>query len=220
MLGTGMRRGEILAPHWSDVHLMDHQLYVRWTLTAVNNGKIHLSEPENGASRAWISLSSRVMATLHRQATLQMAAHPEVCLEGPVFARPDGSPLRPQWLLDRLRKRTAELDLPKIGLDDLLHTAASIMIAAGIPLTVVSKTLRHSSLLKDSADDADLALAAALDSADAHCEVAFSGSGAAARRLPQPTPARRRTGAVHGSTLDQTETQHRVGRPATARCTA
>jgi integrase len=67
MLGTGMRRGEILALHWSDVHLMDHQLYVRWPLTAVNNGKIHLSEPKTEASRAWISLSPRAMAALHGQ---------------------------------------------------------------------------------------------------------------------------------------------------------
>ncbi|MDH6113577.1 integrase [Kitasatospora sp. MAP12-15] len=29
MLGTGMRRGEALALHWSDVHLMDRKLFVR-----------------------------------------------------------------------------------------------------------------------------------------------------------------------------------------------
>ncbi|KJS62216.1 tyrosine-type recombinase/integrase [Streptomyces rubellomurinus] len=118
------------------------------------------------------------MAALHRQAALQMAAHPQGKLEGLVFARPDGEPLRPQWVLDQLRKRSAELDLPKIGLHDIRHTAASIMIAAGIPLAVVSKTLRHSNLaitvdlyghlLKESADDAVKALAAALDQADAH----------------------------------------------------
>ncbi|MFJ2189929.1 tyrosine-type recombinase/integrase [Kitasatospora sp. NPDC087861] len=117
------------------------------------------------------------MATLHRQAALQMAAHPEGRLEGLVFARPDGEPLRPQWVLDQLRKRTAELDLPKIGLHDLRHTAASIMIAANIPLAIVSKALRHSNLastvdlyghlLKDSVDDAVKALASALDRADA-----------------------------------------------------
>jgi integrase len=118
------------------------------------------------------------MAALHHQAALQMAAHPEGKLEGLVFARPDGTPLRPQWVLDQLRKRTAELDLPKIGLHGLRHTAASIMIAAGIPLAVVSKTLRHANLaitvdlyghlLKDSANDAVKALASALDQADAH----------------------------------------------------
>ncbi len=82
--------------------------------------------------------------------------------------------------MNQLRKRTAELDLPKIGLHDLRHTAASIMIAENIPLAVVSKTLRHSTLaitinlyghlLKDSADQAVAALSSALDRADAHHE--------------------------------------------------
>ncbi|MFJ7277139.1 tyrosine-type recombinase/integrase [Kitasatospora sp. NPDC098663] len=59
---------------------------------------------------------------------------------------------------------------------DLRHTAANIMIAEGIPVAVVSKTMRHSTLaitidlyghlLKDSADEAVEALASALDRAD------------------------------------------------------
>ncbi|MFB7128219.1 hypothetical protein [Kitasatospora sp. NPDC056273] len=59
-------------------------------------------------------------------------------------------------------------------------------IAAGIPLAVVSKTLRHSNLaitvdlyghlLKDSADEAVKALSAALDRADAQCADRISGS--------------------------------------------
>ncbi|MFJ1931876.1 MULTISPECIES: hypothetical protein [unclassified Kitasatospora] len=61
MLDTGMRRGEILALHWSDVHLMDRQLYVRWTLAAIDNGKTHLREPKTEASRTWINLSPGVM---------------------------------------------------------------------------------------------------------------------------------------------------------------
>jgi integrase len=98
-------------------------------------------------------------------------------LDGLVFARADGSPLRPQWVLDQLRHRTAELDLPRIGLHDLRHSAATIMIASGVPLAIVSKTLRHSTLsttlntyghlLTYAAHDAVTALGAALDRADA-----------------------------------------------------
>ncbi|MFD4660986.1 tyrosine-type recombinase/integrase [Kitasatospora sp. NPDC058444] len=115
------------------------------------------------------------MTALHRQADLQMAAHPDGRLEGLVFAHADGSPLRPQWVLDQLRKRTAKLALPRVGLHDLRHTAASIMIAEGIPIAIVSKTLRHATLattinlyghlFRDSADQAVNALARALDQA-------------------------------------------------------
>ncbi|MFJ5927918.1 tyrosine-type recombinase/integrase [Kitasatospora sp. NPDC092948] len=176
MLGTGMRRGEALALHWSDVHLMDRKLFVRWTLGAIDNGELTFGQPKTEASRAWISLSLRVTAALHRHAAIQMATHPDGRLEGLVFARPTGDPLRPQWALDQLRKRTAEISLPIIGRHDLRHTAASIMIAEGIPLAIVSKTLRHSTLattinlyghlFKDSADQAVTALAQALDRAE------------------------------------------------------
>ncbi|MEV8322135.1 tyrosine-type recombinase/integrase [Kitasatospora sp. NPDC056731] len=154
---------------------MGRKLFVRWTLSAVDNGDLHFNQPKTEASRAWISLSPRVMTALHRQAAIQMAAHPAGRLEGLVFANSDGSPLRPQWVLDQLRKRTAELGLPRIGLHDLRHTAANIMIAEGIPIAVISKTLRHATLattinlyghlLKDSADQAVLALTQALDRA-------------------------------------------------------
>ncbi|MFI9273218.1 tyrosine-type recombinase/integrase [Kitasatospora sp. NPDC052896] len=97
---------------------------------------------------------------------------------GLIFGGTDGAPLRPQWVLDQLRKRTKEAGLPKISLHDLRHTAATIMISQNIPLAIVSKTVRHPNLattvnlyghlLKSAAQDAVLALATALDLADAN----------------------------------------------------
>ncbi|GAA4987723.1 hypothetical protein GCM10023205_68200 [Yinghuangia aomiensis] len=65
---------------------------------------------------------------------------------GLVFTRPDGRPLRPQMLLDRFRRLSAEAGLPRITMHDLRHLAATLTIAAGVPLVVVSKTLRHLTL--------------------------------------------------------------------------
>ncbi len=147
LLGTGLRRGEALGLHWADVHLLERKLFVRWTLAAVDNNHLYLGPPKTKASRNWVSLSPRVIAALRRQAEHQRALLPfGAPLEGLVFAGVDGAPLRPQWVLDQLRRRSARAGVPRIGLHDLRHTAATIMISEGVPLSVVSKTLRHSTL--------------------------------------------------------------------------
>lgn len=79
-------------------------------------------------------------------------------------------------MLVALRRRTIEVGLPVIGVHDLRHTAATIMISSRVPLAVVSKTLRHSTLattvnlyghlLPQAARDAAAALERALDRAD------------------------------------------------------
>jgi len=80
-------------------------------------------------------------------------------------------------VLDRLRRLTADVGLPVIRVHDLRHIAATIMINQGVPLAVVSKTLRHKNvattidlyghLTRDAADDGVSATCAALEAADA-----------------------------------------------------
>jgi len=176
LLGTAMRRGELLGLHWPEVHLAERILLVRWNLTAVDNNHLHLCHPKTKASRNWVSLSARVVAALVRRAAAARSSLPEGApLEGLVFCQPDGAPLRPQQLLVTLRRRSAEIGLPRIGVHDLRHTAASIMISSEVPLAMVSKTLRHSTLsttvniyghlLPHAARDAVTALCQALEDA-------------------------------------------------------
>ncbi|MGW6403925.1 tyrosine-type recombinase/integrase [Streptomyces sp. NPDC055134] len=49
-------------------------------------------------------------------------------------------------MLDRFHRLSDEVGVPIITVHDLRHLAATITITAGVPLTVVSKTLRHSTL--------------------------------------------------------------------------
>ncbi|MFD2118637.1 tyrosine-type recombinase/integrase [Streptomyces cirratus] len=71
---------------------------------------------------------------------------PDDPFTGLVFCRPDGRPLGPHLVLDRLHQLSEEAGVPRITVHDLRHLAATITITAGVPLTVVSKTLRHSTL--------------------------------------------------------------------------
>ncbi|GIE81711.1 site-specific integrase [Actinoplanes philippinensis] len=141
MICTGMRKGEMLGLHWDDVDLDNRVLFVRHTLVSINNSRSMLSEPKTEGSRAWVALSQRAVEALRRQRQ-RKTTDPD----GLVFTTKDRRPLRPQYVLDRFRQLTAEAALPRIRVHDLRHLAATIMLSAGVPIAMVSKTLRHKNL--------------------------------------------------------------------------
>jgi integrase len=165
-----MRKGEALGLHWKDVDLDRRVLYVRHTLVSINNSQAVLSDPKTEGSRAWVALSHRAVEALRRQQG-RATTDPD----GLVFTRPDRRPLRPQYVLDRFRQLSAEAALPPIRVHDLRHLAATIMLSAGVPIAMVSKTLRHKNLAttvdiyghltQEAAQEAVDATAAALDRA-------------------------------------------------------
>ncbi|MCA1677276.1 MAG: tyrosine-type recombinase/integrase, partial [Actinobacteria bacterium] len=63
--------------------------------------------------------------------------------QGLVFARENGTPIRPEHVVKRFGPLCRAAGVPKITVHDLRHTAATLMIGSGIPLAVVSKVLRH-----------------------------------------------------------------------------
>jgi integrase len=148
LIGTGMRKGEALGLHWDDVHLDQGVLYVRCTLSAIDNNHLVITTPKTRSSRGWVAISPRVATALRHQARSapRTRGDPNNPFTGLVCCRPDGSPLGPHLVLDRLRRLSEEAGVPRVTLHDLRHLAATITITAGVPLTVVSKTLRHSAL--------------------------------------------------------------------------
>jgi integrase len=61
--------------------------------------------------------------------------------------REDGTPLHPEWLSDAFAWRIKTAGLPPIRFHfhDLRHTHASLGLAAGVPIKVMSERLGHSS---------------------------------------------------------------------------
>jgi integrase len=194
LICTGMRKGEALGLHWADVDLHARLLFVRHTLVAVDNSHLVFNTPKTIGSRDWIALSTRAVNALRRQAR----RHRKQAITGPayhdlglVFCRPDGQPLRPERVLRHFYALTEAADLPRIRVHDLRHLAATIMITTGVPLAMVSKTLRHSTLsttvdiyghlTRQAAQDAVDATATALDNAE---------------RKTKQAPSARRSGAT------------------------
>ncbi|WP_433270863.1 site-specific integrase [Actinosynnema sp. CS-041913] len=169
LIGTGLRKGEALALHWNDINLDNHVLFVRYTLSNVNNTTPVFTTPKTKTSRTWIGLSDRVVTALRNQSIRQPG-------RDLVFTRRDGHPLRHEHVLHRFHSLTAAAGLPRIRVHDLRHFAATTMLNSRVPLAVISRAMRHSNLstttevyghlLRHVAHDAVDVIANALHEAD------------------------------------------------------
>jgi integrase len=148
MLATGLRRGEALALHWSDLDLDAATLRVRWTLSRTSNG-LQLGEPKTEKSRRSVPLPHAAVNTLreHRkhQFKEQLAAGPLWQKTGLVFTTEIGTPLEPRNVLRRFEALAARAGLQGVHLHTLRHSAASFLLAAGTHTKVVQEHLGHSS---------------------------------------------------------------------------
>ena len=148
ILGTGLRRGEALALHWRDVGLDNRMLFVRYTLSSINNTTPTFTAPKTRSSHAWVGLSARVVAALQRQRDRQDVLRRTRTFQDQdlVFTRTDGQPLRPEYVLRQLHRLTAEAEVPRVRVHDLRHFAATTMLSSQVPVAMASKTMRHSTL--------------------------------------------------------------------------
>ncbi|GAA4756101.1 site-specific integrase [Modestobacter marinus] len=148
MLATGLRRGEALGLHWSDVDLDGGTLRVRWTLTRTSKG-LQLGEPKTEKSRRTVPLPRSAIELLraHRQqqAAEQLAARDVWHGSDLVFTTEAGTPLEPRNVLRRFETLAQRAGLRDVHLHTLRHSTASFLLAAGTHTKVVQEHLGHSS---------------------------------------------------------------------------
>src|ERR1017187_8867369 len=142
---TGARRGELLGLQWPD--LQGNQLMIGHSLSQVGQG-VCLKEPKNKKFRTiTIPPSALKKLAAHRKRQQPYREHFGDSYQGDfIFSNPDGSPLKPDTISASVSLLFRNLKLPKgASLHTLRHTHGSHLLAAGVPLTDVSKRLGHSS---------------------------------------------------------------------------
>lgn len=145
---TGLRRGEALGLRWADVDLDEGVLHVRQQVVAVGT-EVRIGPPKTKAGERTVALSEATVAMLREH---QARQRPERLMwgeawhdSGHVFTYEDGRMLRPDHVTHLFRRLAKEAGLPLIRLHNLRHTSASLALAAGVPMKVVSDRLGHSS---------------------------------------------------------------------------
>jgi len=149
MLTTGLRRGEAIGLRWEDVDLEGSVLFVTQQITEVH-GRAVVGTPKTKRGTRLVPLDAETVSMLrrHREAhdLERVAWGPAWNEAGLVFTREDGRLLRPEYATRHFQALAAAMGLPAIRLHDLRHTHASLALAAGVEMKVVSERLGHSQI--------------------------------------------------------------------------
>jgi integrase len=146
-VGTGVRRGEVLALRWKDVDLDGAVLRVEQAVEQTRRGGIVIKQPKTRFGRRAISLAPSSVAVLREHWKAQQEMRLALGLgkapaDGFVFANWDGSIRSPHWLTQAWRKAMQAAGI-QATFHSLRHTHASTLIASGLDVLTISRRLGH-----------------------------------------------------------------------------
>ncbi len=143
-IATGMRQGELLALQWAEVDLPGASVSVRYTLSQTAEGGLERAETKTRAGVRKIELPQMAVTALleHKARLLKRGRRASVW----VFPDRKGGPIRKDNLVRSFQAVLTKAELPKIRFHDLRHTAATLMLSAGVHPKVVQERLGHSKI--------------------------------------------------------------------------
>lgn len=150
-LTTGLRLGELQALQWRQVDLDGHRMQVVATLAAVVDGGPVLAPPKTAKSRRTVTLSEIASEALRdhrlRQLEQRLLVGQHWQDNDLVFCNGFGRPLDANNVRERSFKRLLKrAELPPMRFHNLRHAAASLLLAEGVGIKVISEMLGHADI--------------------------------------------------------------------------
>jgi integrase len=147
---TGARLGELLALHWEDIDMTQRRLTIAWTVRRFAGEGYVFGRPKTHRSRRSVALDVETVRVLqeHRRRQLQdrLLVGPAYGDKGLVFATALGHVLADSTVRTTFNRVLRKAGLRRIRIHDLRHTAATLMLKAGISPKLVSDRLGHSNI--------------------------------------------------------------------------
>jgi integrase len=146
-LTTGMRPSEYLALKWSDIDWQRGAASVSRTIQ-VSGSAWAFDDTKRKRSRRVVKLQSFVLAAIHALREKQRAEGEGNCCPANelIFVTETGMPLKQRVVKREFRRLLAKAGIRSVRLYDLRHTAATLGVAAGVSVKVISDQLGHASI--------------------------------------------------------------------------
>lgn len=140
-IGTGMRRGEVLALQWQDYDPTAKTLLVQRSRTQIDTYNVVLKGTKTDRTRV-VLVNDSLAAELDRQRIQTSFNKPTdwICCDA------EGKPFIPKHLTRALESIVKSLGIT-VTLHGLRHSHATTLIAAGVPVKTVSERLGHSTVV-------------------------------------------------------------------------
>jgi len=149
-LHSGARIGELLALRWQEVDLDRGAMQIVRTQRFFKGQGIVSGQPKTARSRRPIALSSDAAAVLvehrRRQIEHRLSVGPAYDNRDLVFADELGRPVYDSTVRRCFYAIVAQAGLAHLRIHDLRHTAATLMLRAGVNAKVVSERLGHANV--------------------------------------------------------------------------
>ena len=155
LLECGVRPSEARALRWDDLGEIIVEGRVWKTVrveravqvVGISPRREEVRGTKTDRSRRTIPMTTSLVEALeaHRraQAAAMLRLGPAFERSGLIFTARGGQMLTPETLLKRWRKACRRVGLPELRAYDARHTAATLLLEAGVPLKVVSEILGH-----------------------------------------------------------------------------
>jgi len=150
-LAAGLRRSELLGLEWPCVDLENHTIEIRQAIVNTENGP-KIKGPKSTNSFRTVSIPESVAEELkeyRRHWLKEKMRMRDIWVEDKrewVFCNVDGTHFQPGTPLTWWKRFTKKCGIRYIALHDLRHTAATLLINAGVHAKVISERLGHSGI--------------------------------------------------------------------------
>lgn len=139
---TGMRRGELAGLNWGDLDVNTSSLSIVRT-RQVTMGRTVEGPVKTRTSRRRIDLDTNTVTVLQRRRHRLTREGATIEPSTPMFLNTRHQAPSPESFSQLFTRTSTTIGLPRIRFHDLRHTHASLLVAAGVPIKVVSERLGH-----------------------------------------------------------------------------